>query len=135
MHWIICLRALYHSCGLQMLAWSKVLILMGKKLTFELSLYTVKYQPSTSTSQPLMNRTLLAFHCSSASMYYCECKQMLKTKKGWEQGYNKAISYSAKGICIYSRTSHNGPSDKWTTSLQRTNTVLQIEITIVLIHK
>ena len=35
----------------------------------------------------------------------------------------------------YSRTSHNGPSEKRTTSLQRTTAVLQIEITIVPIHK
>ena len=35
----------------------------------------------------------------------------------------------------YSRTSHNGPSKKRTTSLQWTNAVLWIEITIVLIHK
>ena len=35
----------------------------------------------------------------------------------------------------YSRTSHNGPSEKRTTSLQRTKAVLRIEITIVLIHK
>ena len=35
----------------------------------------------------------------------------------------------------YSRTSHNGPSEKRTTSLQRTKVVLRIEITIVLIHK
>ena len=35
------------------------------------------------------------------------------------------------GVCIYeySRTSHNGPSEKRTTSLQQTNTVLLIEIT------
>ena len=42
------------------------------------------------------------------------------------------------GMCVplkYSRTSHNGPSEKRTTSLQWTNTVLQIQITIVLIHK
>ena len=35
----------------------------------------------------------------------------------------------------YSRTSHNGPSEKRTTSLQWTNAVLRIEITIVPIHK
>ena len=35
----------------------------------------------------------------------------------------------------YSRTSHNGPSEKRTTSLQQTNAVLRIKITIVLIHK
>ena len=36
---------------------------------------------------------------------------------------------------VYSRTSHNGPSEKRTTSLQRTNAVFRIEITIVLVHK
>ena len=39
------------------------------------------------------------------------------------------------GWRMYSRTSHNRHSDKRTTSLQRTNEVLRIEIAIVLIHK
>ena len=40
-------------------------------------------------------------------------------------------------LCVqkYSRTSVNGPSKKQTTSLQRTQSVLQIEITIVVILK
>ena len=39
------------------------------------------------------------------------------------------------GIQYYSRTSDNGPSEKRTTSLQRTHSVLRIEITIVVILK
>ena len=35
---------------------------------------------------------------------------------------------------VYSPTSHNGPSEKRTTSLQRTPAVLRIDITIVFIH-
>ena len=35
----------------------------------------------------------------------------------------------------YSRTSDNGPSEKWTTFLQRTHSVLRIEITVVVILK
>ena len=40
-----------------------------------------------------------------------------------------------KYVGIYSRTSDNGPSEKRTTSLQRTLSVLRIEITILVILK
>ena len=36
--------------------------------------------------------------------------------------------------CKYSRASDNGPSEKRTTSLQRTSAVLPIEFSIVIVH-
>ena len=49
----------------------------------------------------------------------------------------KNARFSGKGrqsLHIYSRASDNGPSEKRTTSLQRTSAVLPIEFSIVIVH-
>ena len=38
-----------------------------------------------------------------------------------------------KGYQLYSKTTNNGPSEKWTTSVQRTAHLLPIDFTIELI--
>ena len=50
------IRALYSSIGVQTLAWSKLLVLTGKKLAFKFSTYIFQYQPlpPMSTSCPFM---------------------------------------------------------------------------------
>ena len=55
----------------------------------------------------------------------------------WGGGYGLEVLcvYRLPGPKVYSRTSDNGPSEKRTSSLQRTHSVLRIEITIVVILK
>ena len=57
------------------------------------------------------------------------CIRQLR-KQSWMWSYGEKIALES-----YSQTSDNGPSKKRTTSLQRTHSVLRIEITIVVILK
>ena len=86
-------RVLYCSFGLQMLAWSKLLILTGKKLAFKFSAYIFEYQPLPPyvrlTSTHVMNAPRLLVFCQSfAPVYYSERKRKVKMGEAWEWGYN-----------------------------------------------
>ena len=51
-----------------------------------------------------------------------------------EHNTEDILSKSVNTHCIYSKTSNNGPSEKRTTSLQRTAHLPPIDFTIELIH-
>ena len=88
-----------HNFGLQTLAWSKLLILTGKKLAFKFSTYIFEYWPlpPSSTSHPLtwwMLPSLSPFapiFCSHVLLWtQTECK----TGGGLERGWSNLFQFS-----------------------------------------
>ena len=53
---------------------------------------------------------------------------------GGQRSEDKGRAHPCLIITVYSRASDNGPSEKRTTSLQRTSAVLPIEFSIVIVH-
>ena len=85
-------RAFYCSFGLQTLAWSKLPVLTRKKLAFKFSacIYFA-YHPRLHYIH--LASTWRHSHeecshecCSSAPVYYCECKRKVKMGEAWERG-------------------------------------------------
>ena len=68
---------------------------------------------------------------SKYACIWCTCpkEDRYDTSKEW------SITDEKKGSTDYSRTSDNGPSEKRTTSLQRTHSLLRNETTIVIVLK
>ena len=100
------IRALYRSFGLQTLAWSKLLVLTSKKLTFKSSMYIIEYRPlphyvhfTSVHSRDECSQAFPIFYRSSASVYYIERKQKVKTGEAWSEATVETRPHLADCVC------------------------------------
>ena len=94
------------SFGLQMLAWSKLLILTSKKLAFKFSMYIFEYRPlppyTSSTLLPLMWWVLPGIPCfsSESNTPYSLILHPLGTLRAFENQVYRILSKIADTLIV-----------------------------------
>ena len=77
---------LYHSFGLQTLAWSKLLVLIGKFGMYILNIGSSSHHPTRVHWHDGCSQAFSVFRWSSAPVHYCEHIWEVKTGEAWKQG-------------------------------------------------